>query len=147
MKRTRFLAFAVGTGVLAAVACSRKEEAPSATAQGLASALVCDTPAEATAALPSALPMVQPVSTGAVPGAFSVTSDGSASYTIPLEPLPGRNGLQPSLAVTYDSSAGEGTLGVGFSLQAVGAIERCGSNYAEDDRHAGVVFEGTDHLC
>jgi hypothetical protein len=59
---------------------------------------------------------------------------GTMNYAIPIEVPPGRKGMQPKLALTYDSSGGNGKVGIGWELQ-VGAIERntkFGVNYDGD---------------
>jgi len=61
---------------------------------------------------------------------------GTAGATIPIEIPPGRNGLQPNLMLTYQSSAGNSWLGVGWSLE-VGRIQR-------KSRH-GVDYNGDDY--
>jgi Salmonella virulence plasmid 65kDa B protein/Insecticide toxin TcdB middle/N-terminal region len=43
-------------------------------------------------------------------------STGDANLSYPIEVPPGRNGHQPSLAITYNSSSGNGWLGNGWSL-------------------------------
>src|SRR5437762_2347232 len=47
-------------------------------------------------------------------GAFEVTADGAATYTLPLWVPAGRRGIQPELALHYHSRAGNGALGVGL---------------------------------
>jgi len=42
---------------------------------------------------------------------------GDARLSYPIELPPGRLGLQPSLSIAYDSSGGNGWLGVGWSLE------------------------------
>jgi RHS repeat-associated protein len=42
--------------------------------------------------------------------------DGAAHLTFPIWVPPGRQGMQPSLNVTYNSSAGNGLMGIGWSL-------------------------------
>jgi hypothetical protein len=44
------------------------------------------------------------------------SSDGSAHLSFPIWVPPGRLGLQPSLAATYSSEAGNGLLGMGWDL-------------------------------
>ena len=65
------------------------------------------------------------ITIGNTPGTFDVTVDGSASFTIPLETPPGRAGMQPDLALVYNSSGGNGPLGVGWSLKGLSQINRC----------------------
>src|SRR5262245_5114143 len=45
-----------------------------------------------------------------------VNSSGDARFSYPIELPPGRNGHQPSLAIGYDSSHGNGWLGMGWDL-------------------------------
>jgi len=55
-------------------------------------------------------------------GAPDVNSSGGATYTIPLRLPDGTGGMVPQLAVTYNSQAGNGILGMGFSLSGLSAI-------------------------
>jgi RHS repeat-associated protein len=60
---------------------------------------------------------------------------GSATYGVPIEVPPGRGGIAPNLALTYNSQAGNGWLGVGWNLD-MGAIQRStkfGVNYNKND--------------
>src|SRR5262245_40091233 len=41
---------------------------------------------------------------------------GTGSMTVPLALSPGRSGFRPQLALTYDSGAGNGPFGLGWSL-------------------------------
>jgi hypothetical protein len=65
----------------------------------------------------------------------------------PIVVPPGRLGLEPHLTVAYDSSEGDGPLGMGFSLQGLSAITRCPANMAQDGYIAPVRYDGTDHFC
>lgn len=59
-------------------------------------------------------------------GALSVDETGSAGYTIPIAVPPGIAGMQPSVALVYQSHGGNGTAGVGWGLSDASSIHRCG---------------------
>ena len=82
-----------------------------------------------------------------VPGSFAVSRTGEATYSIPLVVPPGRAGMEPSLAITYGSSTGEGLLGVGFGLQGLSAVTRCPANVAQDGFIRPVRYDEADHFC
>jgi RHS repeat-associated protein len=90
------------------------------------------------------------VGTGAVGGtrgSASVSAAGTASYSIPLVAVPGRGGLQPRLALSYSSAAGNGQLGVGFSLSGLSQIHRCSKTVADDQVAQGVQLTESDRFC
>uniref|UniRef100_Q0HXN2 YD repeat protein n=2 Tax=Shewanella TaxID=22 RepID=Q0HXN2_SHESR len=75
-------------------------------------------------------------------------SGGQASYHIPIDLPPGRNGVQPSISLSYNSQGGNGILGVGWSLNAGSSISRCGATFAQDGFTRAVTFNAsTDRLC
>ncbi|MFW5920442.1 MAG: SpvB/TcaC N-terminal domain-containing protein, partial [Polyangiales bacterium] len=47
-----------------------------------------------------------------------VLSSGTATFTVPINLPPGRADVQPSLSLSYASSAGNGPLGIGWSVSA-----------------------------
>ena len=53
---------------------------------------------------------------GYLPGSSSVTPTGQYTYSVPIEVPPGRGGVVPDLALRYNSRAGNGLVGVGWSL-------------------------------
>jgi len=64
------------------------------------------------------------------PGSLSVGSSleadpitGSASMSVPISVPQGRNGIQPSVVLSYNSGAGNGVLGMGWNLE-LGHIQR-----------------------
>ncbi|MCY7294223.1 Ig-like domain-containing protein, partial [Alteromonas sp. a30] len=83
---------------------------------------------------------------GATPAQAGV-SGGAASYHIPIVIPPGRNGVQPNVALNYSSRSGNGIAGVGFSLSASSSITRCPATVAQDNFIAGVDYTATDRLC
>jgi RHS repeat-associated protein len=52
-----------------------------------------------------------------------VTATGSYQTSVPIS-VPSFRGLEPRLALTYDSSAGNGVVGVGWSLSGLSTIQR-----------------------
>ena len=60
---------------------------------------------------------------------------GAATLSIPIEVPPGRNGIEPNLALTYNSYKGNGWIGVGWDID-VGSIQRStkrGVKYTAND--------------
>jgi RHS repeat-associated protein len=57
---------------------------------------------------------------------------GVATTSIPIEVPPGRSGMQPSLALTYNSAAGNSWLGIGWDLDEEGIYRQTkwGVNYS-----------------
>jgi len=58
-------------------------------------------------------------------GSFRVDESGAATYSIPLAMAPGLAGVVPQLSLSYSSGAGEGMLGIGWSVSGLHAISRC----------------------
>src|SRR5258708_3877612 len=91
--------------------------------------------------------IVDASSFGRTPGKFGVSSIGSAQYSIPIWAPPGPNGIQPKLALQYDSQSGIGPLGVGWSLAGMGSIGRCNQTTAQDSTPANVSLVTADGYC
>src|SRR5690606_34498527 len=93
------------------------------------------------------LPPATATAAGAVPGSFSVSDDGAAQYTIPLELPPGRAGMQPALSLLYTGTKTNGHLGLGWSVQGLSSISRCPRTYALDGKAAPITGTDADALC
>ena len=65
------------------------------------------------------------------------SNTGAAVVSIPIEVPPGRAGISPNLALSYNSSGGYGWVGMGWTLEP-GAIQRSTKN--------GVDYSGTDFI-
>ncbi len=84
---------------------------------------------------------------GAMPGSFSVSPHGAATYSIPIEVPPGIGGMTPQLSLDYSSQSGNGLLGVGWSLGGLSTITRCPATLAQDNLIDGVDFDANDRYC
>lgn len=76
----------------------------------------------------------------------TVTESGGAVVSIPIEVPYGINGMQPNLALVYNSQGGLGTAGWGWSLSGISSISRAGSNIYNDDKTSGITFTNQDNL-
>ncbi len=89
---------------------------------------------------------------GAIAGSASVSATGAATYNIPINISPGTNGMQPSVALDYNSQSGDGWAGYDWTLSGLSMITRCPSN-PEDDGASGVTnnvpvrYNSSDDLC
>ncbi len=90
--------------------------------------------------------LLQPVAAGSLPGAPRVDG-GAARYTIDVEVPPGRAGMQPKVALSYASSAGNGLAGVGWALSAARTIHRCPRTLEQDGANRPVMLDAEDRLC
>jgi RHS repeat-associated protein len=87
-------------------------------------------PSGASTILPSA-PTGQSAA-GRIEGHSKVSATGAFSYRIPIQVPAGRAGMEPQLALKYDSSGPNGPLGVGWSIEGLSAITRCKSSVARE---------------
>ncbi len=84
---------------------------------------------------------------GRTPGTFSVSPTGAATYTLPIWAPPGPRSLQPHIALSYDSNAGNGPVGAGWYLSGLSSIERCNKTVAQDGVGAPITLTASDVFC
>ncbi len=79
---------------------------------------------------------------------MSATVDqiGGASITIPIEVPAGVNGIQPDLALVYNSHSGYGLAGWGWDLAGISSIQRTGKTIYHDSIIENVKYDNTDNL-
>ena len=84
---------------------------------------------------------------GALGGSVDVGAIGGAFYSIPIELPAGINGMQPSLALTYNSQGGNGLLGWKWDLAGLSSITRTGKTLYHDGAIGGVSLDdGNDRF-
>lgn len=92
---------------------------------------------------------------GTLPGEVTVGSDGGSAYAIPIQLPPGILDMVPALSLAYSSNSPSTIAGLGWSLNGVSRIDRCGKIMATDGKTETVRFSGTsaattlksDRLC
>lgn len=92
-----------------------------------------------------------PVSSGepySIPDKVEVGPTGAATYSIPLEMLPGTNSFQPSFSINYNSQSGYGMLGIGWNIAGPSQIERGSKSFYHDEtvKRNGITFTDEDQL-
>ena len=83
---------------------------------------------------------------GATGGSFNVNPMGGSSYSIPLELLPGVNGLGPSLSLVYSSNNGPGIAGYGWQISGLSSITRGPKTVFHDAVARGVELDTADRF-
>lgn len=82
-----------------------------------------------------------------LPGEVNVSAVGAATYVVPIEVVPGTNGLQPNLAITYNSMAGSGVVGQKWGLQGISSISRVPQSRFFDGNILPIAFDTTDRFA
>jgi hypothetical protein len=125
-------------GVLPACTCS--DEKPPPAVHGVIACKESKTAVHVAPAL-----AVREIVPGVMPVSFAVMDSGDAGLSIPIAISPGRNA--PDLRVSYSSSAGETSLGVGFSLSVGSAITRCPKTKSLDREQRPIFYDANDSFC
>ncbi len=76
-----------------------------------------------------------------------VSDAGAATIEVPLRIPPGTAGMQPELSLSYSSLAGNGTVGVGWALEGLSAIHRCGTTIGQDGFVDPADLDANDRFC
>jgi RHS repeat-associated protein len=81
---------------------------------------------------------------GSLPGIVDVSPTGAATYSMPIDVLPGAMGMQPQISVVYNSMAGNGLLGMGFDLAGLSSITRAQKTKYSNDTVSGITLTYSD---
>jgi hypothetical protein len=93
------------------------------------------------------LPVNTAYPVGTIPGNWSVSPTGAASYTIPIQIAPGIRDIVPNLFINYNHQSGEGLLGLGWSLSGLSYISRVATNLYHETYIDGVDFDASDRFA
>ena len=80
---------------------------------------------------------------GTVPPAGTSPS-GSVTYQVPINVYPGPKGIQPQLALAYNSSGGNGLLGMGWDISGISKIARINNSIYYDAKVGGITLGKDD---
>ena len=83
---------------------------------------------------------------GSIPGTAGVSTLGAATYTIPIEVVPGTQGMQPALNISYNSAGGTGILGAQCFLAGLSSISRTGQTDFHDDNITPISLKYNDRF-
>ncbi|TLS17579.1 MAG: hypothetical protein FDZ72_13420 [Betaproteobacteria bacterium] len=81
------------------------------------------------------------------PGSFSVSESGAATYSIPIRVPASTAGVEPKLALIYNSQGRNGLLGVGWGLSGLSSVTRCPRTQAQDGIRGSVNYDSNDRFC
>jgi RHS repeat-associated protein len=85
---------------------------------------------------------------GAVSGSGTVSAGGNAVYSVPIEVPPGTAGMQPDLAITYNSNMPNRLMGYGWFVQGFDSnISRCEQTLSQDGQIRSVNHTSRDRFC
>lgn len=79
-------------------------------------------------------------------GVLATSPTGASTYTVPIKLPPGINGIQPQIAISYNSQAGNGTAGYGWNISGISSISRIPSTKYHDGIIDPVDFDGYDRF-
>jgi Salmonella virulence plasmid 65kDa B protein len=78
---------------------------------------------------------------------FAVTESGAATLSVPIQVPRGIGGMEPQLSLNYSTGAGNGLLGLGWTLSGPSAITRCAKTILHDGARGAVTFGTGDRFC
>jgi len=83
---------------------------------------------------------------GTVPGSLSISPQGTATYTVPIQCPPGTAGMTPTISLAYNSDTVAGASGAGWSVQGFSTITRGTKTIDQDGYVKGPTFTKNDAL-
>lgn len=73
-----------------------------------------------------------------------VSATGAKTYEVPIDVYPGIRGMEPHLALSYDSHQGNSIVGTGWRLSGISSIVRNGKDICHDSTTDGIRMNNND---
>lgn len=73
-----------------------------------------------------------------------VSATGAKTYEVPIDVYPGIRGMEPHLALSYDSHQGNSIVGTGWRLSGISSIVRNGKDICHDSTTDGIRMNNSD---
>lgn len=83
---------------------------------------------------------------GTPKGSFSVSPTGAAVYSIEIDAPQGIGGMQPAIAISYNSQAADGYAGIGCGITGVSCISHAPKDIYHDGAASGISYDANDAL-
>lgn len=80
-------------------------------------------------------------------GELSISSSGTANYTIPIATPPSIGNVAPIINLSYNSGARGGIAGQGWNISCISSISRISTRQDIDGFRDGVDFDDNDKLA
>ncbi|HEY1033120.1 MAG TPA: FG-GAP-like repeat-containing protein, partial [Flavipsychrobacter sp.] len=81
-----------------------------------------------------------------MPYTYDVTSTGAFTYSLPIRIPPGIKDMMPELAITYNSQANNGLMGMGWSLSGLSSITRTPSTLYHHSELKSIDYSNADNF-
>lgn len=94
--------------------------------------------------VPTSISIDNTKAVGQIPVKSDITATGARTYEVPINVYPGMKGMQPSLALLYNSQQGNSIVGMGWSLSGISTICRKGKTIYYDGKVQSIAMDNDD---
>jgi len=94
----------------------------------------------------SNLSIDQSLMVGKTTGLAEVSTNGAATYTIPIKIPKGVMGIEPGISITYNSQSSSGIVGYGWHISGLSAITRSGNTIYHNGESSPISLTNQDRF-
>jgi hypothetical protein len=84
---------------------------------------------------------------GRTSSVIDISPTGAATYTVPISLPKGIGGVNPQIALSYNSQGGNGVAGFGWNVGGLSSITRIPPTRFHDNKIGGVNFDADDRFA